>query len=326
MSTAEKSPRASRTLKSTGKMNYVRTQPESANKSQTMKGNTKNQKPMKMTAKEIQKDKRYKNYEGLDIQKLRALKDEQIEQLNFDESEYIEAIIQMLQTAAPVDATAIGAKWLTETLEDLIDDYKQNLDKINSEFKDKELAIRENENTVFSRVHDRHILEIEEVETAREVQLLNDTNSVCGRAIDLQKQAKTLAKANDFDGARQQKRQSEIINERYVERRKENTNIKYDNELKKLLDCQENQLMILLDRLNKSLEDNNSRKNASIKELQKQYQVFYKSQLQRLIVDGQKQLPSTEQKSTFVTDINIQYRRIILDAEKRYNLPLSFLL
>lgn len=305
-------------------MNYVRTSPAATTKANNSKKKQKT--GLKMSHTQIKNDKRYKKYEGMDIPQLRVAKAEEIEKLNFDESEFIEAIIQMLQYSAPVDATTIGAKWLTETLEDLINDYKSNLDKINNEFKDKELAIRENENTVFSKVHDRHILEIEEVETAREVEQLNNETLVCGQAIDLQKQAKTLAKSNDFNGARQQARKAEEVNQKYIGKRKESTEKKYNQELKRLLNLQEKQLMILLNRLNQSIDDNNRSKDNSIRELQKQYQVFYKSQLQRLIVDGQKQLPSTEQKSNFVVDINVQYRRIILDAEKKYNIPLSFLL
>ena len=320
----------SQTLKA-NKVPYVRPKqnngaestPKKGNKNQTQRPSTPKSKAA--TEKAIRNDSRFQTYGTMDLEQLRKAKTEAIEDFDFDEDEYIEQVLRLHIDTSAQDASALGSQWMKERVEELLNTYFEHYNKLKQDFKNKEIEIRERESETFGKTRERHLLEIEEIETERVVQLKLDEESIPGESIILQKQARILAKANDFDGARASHQKAEDIRISNVERRQSETNTKFDRELKKLLDSQENQLQILQTRLLQSIADNESQLNEAILALQRESSVFIKSQLQKLIVDGCKTLHTTEQKNLFTSELTSTYQKDVKNLEKEHQLSLPFL-
>ena len=299
------------------------TTPKKGDKNQTQRPGTPKGKTMKPA--DVKKDERFENYKDMKLDELRAAKTDAIEEFDFDLAEYIEQVIRLHVDTSARDASDLGGKWMKERVDEMLNSYFDQLDEIKRKFKDNEIQIRENEQEVFNKIKERHILEIEELETERVVQLKIDEESVCGEAIVLQKQARTLAKGNDFEGARASFAKAEEVRQANVATRQKATNDKFDRELKQLLASQENQLQILQDRLVRSIDDNQKRLDEEIVSLQRISSVFVKSQLQKLIVDGCRTLQTNEQKAIFTNDLTAQYTKNVKEFEKERNTQLQFL-
>lgn len=323
------SPRTQKRTPQTVSSPYTRT-PMRASATTTPRKSQPQKSPKQATLKKkkptsIKDDKRFAKYNAMTVPELRTKKNKMIEAMNFDESEFIEKVIQMHVDNAPSDAFAIGSQWIKERIDELIDNYFQNLDDIENTYRDKEIAIRENEYDVFQKIRERHLLEIEEIETARTVQLHVDENSICGQTKELERQARVLAKANDFEGARNSAKKAQETNNSSIMKRQQDTNLKYDRELKLLLSQQENQLQILQDRLQSCINDNEKRREEEILSLQKESSVFIKSNLQKIIIDGSNMLNTLEQKAQFTSDINASYMKDVYNFEKEKETKLPFL-
>lgn len=274
------------------------------------------QSPLKMKTREIMRDPRYAKYADATMEELRRFKQKEIDEMNFDEGEFIEGVIRSRAIDNTNEVIDAEINWIEENVRAAQQDYMRRMEEINREFKEREMTIRKDEKVTFDKIKERHVTEIEELLTAREVQLLADENSSHGPVIQMRSQAKVLARADDFDGARLLVKRADETQRKLCQERMNETKIKYDRELNHLLGAQENQLSVLQERLRAAIEENEVHRINALKDLEKSHVIALKSFFPKAFAEGIKNVHTKEHKDKFVKEFNEKYVRKVKELEE----------
>lgn len=187
------------------------------------------------------------------IAQLRALKEEAIKKLNFDESARIGYAIA---SRSKEDYSAFIKK-ATEELERQANAMFENYDSITEEMKknteDNEKNFRHQIDEQAAAMREEHIKKLTTIETERAINLARESQRPVALQIELEEKARTLARVDDIDGAMEMKKKAMEVHDQELEKRQNQVNDRYDKLVSNALRSYQKDIKIMESHLTENL-------------------------------------------------------------------------
>jgi len=271
-------------------------------------------------------DERFEQYNNKRVEELRKIKKEEINKSNFDEGQFIEAVLQFQKSKNHDDVSDQMRNYIKDSIEDIITNYKIEYAKLILIHEDNEKMFRKETKATFDKLKSEQLSELEGLFLEKEVQIVRDRNYEPTEYKGFQEQAKKLATANDFDGARQVLKKAEKFLAHIREQNEKDTKKAYDKLLKVLVEKQEKAFQSLESRLITFLEKNQSNKDHRIGELQKSAAVSVNSILHIATTRACAQAKSTESKKRISLELTKYVSECIRQIQKERDEIFDFLI
>ncbi|OHT03446.1 hypothetical protein TRFO_06690 [Tritrichomonas foetus] len=269
--------------------------------------------------KEMEKiEKLYPDLAGKSLVQLRNMKKKSIDKFDYDKSKYIQAYIVLSEKDNTTRIINDYKEWLQGQISEAIANYETNLTEIEKETDDKELAVREDIQLMYENMKKRHIEEIMEVETLRQISILREQNREKFDVKTLKKQSQKMAATDDIDAARYYKNQADLLHEENIIKGVENVDLKFNKILDKLKQKQTFELSGLQNKLQDYLRDVDSLQEEQIHEQQKKLLVFINHNLQKAINDGAKVLIKKDMMATVNLELRSFVQQFLKDQNREY--------
>ncbi|KAK8885688.1 hypothetical protein M9Y10_041140 [Tritrichomonas musculus] len=257
------------------------------------------------------------------IYALREMKKAAIEGFNFDKSSSIQAYLNYLDQDNTAKVTEALQNWLRDSINDVIGNYESNMEEVRQQIEDNEVQIRESVDQIFEEMKKRHIKEIEDNETLRNIEILREEKREKNDVRVLKKQSQNLAKSDEVEQAKLIFNKANEVHINNQKAEQENIKIKYNNLLDQICLRQRTEIEALQQRLEDLINQNEKIRHEDEVYQQKQVAVFIRHTLQKSLNDASKQLNKKENlakvtqelKSTVIQILREQEREYLLDGE-----------
>ena len=265
--------------------------------------------------KDIKENEKFEKYINLKIIDLRSIKNQMIDEDNFDESEYIENIIQFKSNSF----ISIFTEDMKKEIENKILEIFSNILIIFNNFKKDEkkiiLNIRKEKDDQFNKYSENHLKQIEELISKRESEISLISQKKTSDYNLLIEQSRKLAKINNFESARKLKKKAEKNLLIFIENQIKKINLNFEKKIEKLLKKQENELILLNEKLINSLNENKKKfiknKNESIKTAQSSFKSILRDYTSKI----SREICSYSIKTTSINECEVFINKIIKENE-----------
>ena len=263
---------------------------------------------------EIEKD--YPHLKDQDTRKLREMKKDAIDNFDFDQSDAIQTYLNILEQDNTQRVTKTLQEWLTEAINDVIGNYESNMEEVNQQIEDNEVQIRESVNQIFEEMKKRHIKEIEDNETLRQIEILREEKREKNDVRELKKQSKNLAKADEVDQAKLIYKKATEVNEFNKETEMNNIADKYNRLLNQICQRQRTEIEGLQQRLEELINQNEKVRHEDTVYQQKQVAVFIRHTLQKSLNDAQRKLNRKENLPKVTQELKNTVTQLLKEQQK----------
>lgn len=261
-------------------------------------------------------EKQYPHVKDQELRKLREMKKDAIEAFDFDQSDAIQKYINILDQDNTQRVTTTLQEWLRDAINDVIGNYESNMEEVSQQIEDNEVQIRESVNQIFEEMKKRHIKEIEDNETLRQIEILREEKREKNDVRELKKQSKNLAKADEVDQAKLIFKKANEIDELNKETEMGNINNKYDRLLNQICARQRTEIEALQQRLEELINQNEKVRHEDEVYQQKQVAVFIRHTLQKSLNDATRKLNRKENISKVTQELKNTVIQILKDQQK----------
>jgi hypothetical protein len=255
-------------------------------------------------------------YATFKIAQLRKAREEQVEALNFEEVQVIDAAIQNLESDNTQQVIDDLSKSLADTIESACAVYRTGVDEQTRIANAQTLAAREETNRKFQSTEARHIEELADLEDARGLDEGLHKRRPSARGIEMKKVAKSLARTQKVELAIVTRNEADRTEKAELVSRAEAVNASYDARQQILLGQQTVELNQLQNLLTQRLDQIELKKSQAIELLKKTAVATIREDLRKKIASGHAQLTKKERASE-VADVLIAWVREKLDTDER---------
>lgn len=234
-----------------------------------------------------------------------------IENLQFEQARELEKEIQSHNVINYDETVKERGEALQKEIEGFYNKSKTLKEEASNATEEAELEVREHYDLAFQDVQTRHLQELMEVEKEYALEVIKARKRPVPMQIEYQRQARQLAKDNDFDTALRLRTKAEEAFEIEMHTRRVAINSKF-NQIRKLAYTKmRNELLILNNKLIEAINANQKEledKNASI---ERTFKVNYLSAQQKALLDLTKVFKSRESKLMISEKLNNYVREIV---------------
>lgn len=229
--------------------------------------------------------------------KLRILKQIAISNCDYDKSDAIQKYIELKMVDNTSEVVGKASEWISEVLEDALKRYTGNVTIITDDATDKKLRIRSGCDECFKDVRKKHINELTDIETERQIELIKEENRVPGYYTAMKEESQRLARNNDRAGAKTTIEKAEaLLKERKAQKKKE-IHSKYNAAINAALERQEKEIEALQDRLQSELSTADDMAESDLDQERKKMVVCIKSTIKMAVDSSIEHLEKVETRS-----------------------------
>ena len=221
-----------------------------------------------------------------EIASLQKQKQEAIERLDWKEARRLEEEIRGQQANNKKTTEEELAQQLDKQVRTIHEKVEKMKKKIVSDYEEKEKEIRVSVDEAFRDIQARHIDDLVRFEKTYSVEKLKERNRPVKVELDLKRQAKQLAQANNFDQAEYltDKAEKERANE--IKKRDAMVDEKYNGLREQLFRKQRHEILVLNEKLNQALQQLEQARDTELQKKQKSFEVSSLAELQRCVNQG----------------------------------------
>ena len=257
-------------------------------------------------------------YDSCDLPELKAKREAEIAELNFEEVAVIDAAI---------------AKFNTDNSQKLIEDLKASLSsQIDRAFEEYEAAVNENTDataaaetatrerfsTSFNEMKTRHVNEIADLETDRALELQRQKDRPSARTEELKAKAKLLARNYEVQQAIEVRELAFSSHGDELAQREFSVNQSYDRVLRYVTEKQAEEIGRMEEALEKELSDAKDNAEKFVEKQQKRVANLVRQALRKEISNGCKQLKRMDKWPVLSQELTDFIQKKLLDENRAF--------
>ena len=213
-------------------------------------------------------------------------------------------------------------KKATTSIKSAILKYKNNVEIIDSSFKDIEMSVRQRCDLSFQNAQAIHIRELIELEKCFAVERMRAKSRLVKDCQIYQQQAVGLMKMGDREGAEYALQDADESHEKEMSRRVQDINKAFDAQRKSIFEKQKNELRILDEKLINNLEQVQQTKQIQINSQQNQLRVQIQGSLRNIIEKIPINTMTRKQKAELSKELH-SYAQTFVENELNVHLNLT---
>ena len=255
--------------------------------------------------KKIQQPIDTSKYDGYSLTDLRKKREEEVNDLNFEEVNIIDEAIRKCNTSIVIKSFTcfLIKKSLSEIIDDCFKRFDQNCQKIEETSAAKESVIRKASNDYFQQVKERHIQDHADLETSRQLNLIRASERPSAKNNEMKNIAKNLARSGVIDAAISAREEAKMSLEQEIIERKNDVNSRFERALGNLIKKQVNDLITMQNNLEKQLHSNEISKEKEITVIKQALKGSITNAMRRAISEGCNRLSKKDERPELTTQI-----------------------
>lgn len=253
--------------------------------------------------KKIQQPIDTSKYDGYSLTDLRKKREEEVNDLNFEEVNIIDEAIRKCNTSNKDSVVESIKKSLSEIIDDCFKRFDQNCQKIEETSAAKESVIRKASNDYFQQVKERHIQDHADLETSRQLNLIRASERPSAKNNEMKNIAKNLARSGVIDAAISAREEAKMSLEQEIIERKNDVNSRFERALGNLIKKQVNDLITMQNNLEKQLHSNEISKEKEITVIKQALKGSITNAMRRAISEGCNRLSKKDERPELTTQI-----------------------
>ncbi|KAH0791922.1 hypothetical protein GPJ56_004106 [Histomonas meleagridis] len=253
---------------------------------------------------------------GKSFEELRKLKKDMIYEYDYDKSSKIQTYIELQRTDNTGKVIESFQKWLRDEITKVIENYDKNQEDAVRDSREFEKRIRVDTENTFEQMKARHIEELTDIETEKEVEKLREKRRVSQEVYDLWRQSQKLASVDEIEDAMKTKAQADSLQVQQGEERQEKVEMKYSKIIRQVLDKQKKEIEGLQKKLVSLLDEAEAVMEKEQMEQKKKVGVFVQYALNKAITDGTKQLSNKKMRMTVTNELTAFVKKLLKENGK----------
>lgn len=260
-------------------------------------GNQNNQSTQAVAFEELQQiEKRRPELIDKDIESLKKMKLQAIEELQFEYSQDIQRYITLISSDNFMALIHTCEEYLLKMVYQLFLDFDNNIIQINDMKDSNEILIRSEIQAIYEEVKKRHMKEIENVLFSQKIALLRSENRQPKDVFILREQSKMFATMNNIKEAQLTLNQAEIVFQTNQNTSKNLILTKFNKIIGQITAKQRAELDILQEKLQSSLAENEMNHEELIQDQIRRAENSIRYGLKQAINDGCRELNNIGQR------------------------------
>ncbi|KAK8900165.1 hypothetical protein M9Y10_002488 [Tritrichomonas musculus] len=256
-----------------------------------------------LKTKKIQQPIDTSKYDSYNLTELRKLREEEVNNLNFEEVNVIDEAIRKCNTSNKDTVVEAIKKSLSEIIDDCFKRYEQNCQAIENDSAAKEAVIRRASNDYFQQVKERHIQDHADLETSRQLNLIRAAERPSAKNYEMKNIAKNLARSGVIDAAISAREEAKMSLEQEIILRKYDINARFEKALENLTRKQVHDLVTMQNNLSKQLQSNEKSKEKEITLLKQALKGSITNAMRRAISEGCNKLSKKDERPDLTAQI-----------------------
>lgn len=253
--------------------------------------------------KKIQQPIDTSKYDNYSLTDLRKKREEEVNELNFEEVNIIDEAIRKCNTSNKDSVVESIKKSLSEIIDECFKRFDQNCQSIEEKSASKEGDLRRASNDYFQQVKERHIQEHADLETSRQLNLIRASNRPSAKNNEMKNIAKNLARSGVIDAAISAREEAKMSLEQEIIERKADVNRRFEKSLENLIKKQVNDLETMQNNLNKQLHSNEISKEKEMTVLKQALKGSITNAMRRAISEGCNRLSKKDERPDLTAQI-----------------------
>ncbi|OHT03050.1 hypothetical protein TRFO_29603 [Tritrichomonas foetus] len=235
-------------------------------------------------------------YDGLTLIELRQRREKEVNDLNFEEVAVIDEAIKNYN----VDNTAKVVEKVEQSLATDIDSafarFDQACQEIENRTNENEQRIRTNTNSNFQIVKERHVQELADLETERQLDVIRSKERPSAKNNEMKNIAKNLARSGVIDAAITTREEAKISLEQELAFREYDINLRYEKILGHCVKRQSLELETMQNNFQKLIQNNENAKNKDILLQRQTLKGYITNAMRRAITEGCNELSRKDKR------------------------------